>query len=152
MCDARNDVIVHWFWAWVVQIHCSWSWSVKRVRQESDNRTRWIYGVMCVVSQKGGSSHRSFAGQKVSSASGHGGIHVISSIRCVMSVSLKSRKIDQQERQPPPTARQASCIMHARDQQVVIASEQNCERTQLDRMQVSICRSHMSTTAHNRAP
>ena len=104
--------MVHWFWAWVVQIHCSWSRSVKRVGEESDNRTRWIYGVTWVVSQKGGSSDRSFAGQEVSSAPGHGGIHSISSTICVMSVSLKSRKIDQQERQPPPRDRHRASCMH----------------------------------------
>ena len=68
--------------------------------------------VTCVVSQKGGSSHRSFAGQKVPSASGHGGIHSISSTVCVMSVSLKSRKIDHDERQRLPCDRHHASCMH----------------------------------------
>ena len=68
--------------------------------------------VTCVVSQKGGSSHRSFAGQQDRSASGHVGIHVISSIRCVISVSLKSRKIDHDERQRLPCDRHHASCMH----------------------------------------
>ena len=53
---------------------------------------------------------------------------------------------------PTVAVRQASCIMHARDQRLVIASERNCGRAQLDRVQVSLSRSDTSMTAHNRAP
>ena len=71
MCDARDGMVVHWFWAWVVQIHCSWSWSVKRVREKSDNRTRWIYGCYSHSSRKSVSLVRSMVVGKLRCASRH---------------------------------------------------------------------------------
>ena len=53
---------------------------------------------------------------------------------------------------PTVAVRQASCIMHARDQPSVMASERNWGRAQLDRVQVSLNRSHMSITVYDRAP